>query len=196
MHIDTKAAEQAIRAFLRALGQDPDQDPELLDTPARVVEAFARDLLSGYPVDVGALLAPGSAHAVESGAHSLVVLRDLVVSTVCPHHLMPATGLATVAYEPGPRLLGIGTIAALVDAYSRRLTLQETIGENVVGALMQHAGARGACCELRLLHSCMNARGKRRAEASVQTLATAGTLAAPEARASLVSMLRAPEPQA
>jgi GTP cyclohydrolase I len=193
MSVDIQAAERAIFAFLRALGHDPQKDPELSDTPARVVEAFASDLLSGYAVSVAELVASGSEHA--PGSHSLILVRDMLVSTICPHHLMPATGLATVAYVPGARLLGIGTIAELVDAYSRRLTLQERIGENVVRALIEHAGAEGAYCELRLVHSCMNARGKRQAEASVQTHATAGTLATPEAAAALTLAMRNAEPK-
>jgi GTP cyclohydrolase I len=100
---------------------------------------------------------------------------------VCPHHLLPALGVAHVVYLPGASLLGIGTITALVDAFARRLTLQEAIGENVVTALMQHAGARGAYCELSLEHSCLRARGERQAEALVRSSARAGTLAGRDA---------------
>lgn len=193
MTIDTKGAELAIASFLRALGHDPETDPELRETPSRVVEAFATDLLSGYRVDVRALLSSGYEELPREGAQNLVVVRDLSVSTVCPHHLLPALGRATVVYVPGPRLLGLGTVAALVDAFSRRLTLQEVIGQNVVDALVRHAGARGACCELELVHGCMSARGQRQARASVYSLATAGTLSTPEGRASLSLVLRSPE---
>jgi GTP cyclohydrolase I len=194
MPIDTRAAEQAVAAFLRALGLDPDGDPELKDTPARVSEAFATDLLTGYDADVTALLASGSPRSVREPGQSLVVAREISVATMCPHHLMPALGHATVAYVPGPRLLGIGTLASLVDAYARRLTLQETIGERVAGALVEHAGALGACCELVLVHSCMNAGGTRQTDARVRTLATAGSLALPEAAAQLALALGKSEP--
>ncbi|HEY6560885.1 MAG TPA: GTP cyclohydrolase I [Polyangiaceae bacterium] len=194
MPIDIRAAEQAVAAFLRALGLDPDSDPELKDTPARVSEAFSTDLLTGYDADVAALLAGGSNRATNDVGQSLVVLREIAVATTCPHHLMPALGQATVAYIPGDRLLGIGTLASLVNAYARRLTLQETIGERVAQALVEHAGAVGACCELVLVHSCMNARGTRQTDASVRTLATAGSLALPEAAAQLALALGKPEP--
>ena len=194
MPIDTRAAEQAVAAFLRALGRDPDGDPELQDTPARVTEAYATDLLTGYDADVPALLASGSARGGGEPAQSLVVARDIAVATTCPHHLMPALGHATVAYIPGPRLLGIGTLASLVDAYARRLTLQETIGERVAQALVTHAAALGACCELTLVHSCMNARGTRQMDARVRTLATAGSLALPDAAAQLALALGKAEP--
>jgi GTP cyclohydrolase I len=193
MPIDIRAAEQAVAAFLRALGHDPDSDPELRETPARVSEAFSTDLLTGYDVDVAALLAGGSDRPTHDGSQSLVVAREIAVATTCPHHLMPALGQATVAYVPGDRLLGIGTLASLVDAYARRLTLQETIGERVAQALVEHAGAVGACCELSLTHTCMNARGTRQTDARVRTLASAGSLALPGAAAQLALALSRPE---
>lgn len=191
--VDIKAAERGILEFLRAIGHDPAQDPELYQTPARVVEAFTRDLLSGYTVDVANLLASGSALATSAGSSGIVVVRDLAVATVCPHHLMPALGRATVAYLPGQRLLGIGTVAALLDAFARRLTLQEAIAKNVVTALAEHAGTRGAYCDLSLVHSCMSARSTHQAGASVHTVATSGELAGATAAAELTLALRRDE---
>jgi GTP cyclohydrolase I len=105
-----------------------------------------------------------------------VVVRGLAVTTVCPHHLLPALGTAAVGYLPGQRLLGLGTFARLVDAASRRLTLQEGIGDRVVAALMSRGGARGAFCQIELVHGCLAARGPRRPEARMITLARAGEL--------------------
>ena len=183
MPIDREAAERAVAQFLTALGHDIKSDPELADTPARVVDAFAGDLLVGYEVDIERLVVDGSMQA--DSEHGLVAVRDIAVATVCPHHLLPALGKATVAYQPGARLLGLGTIASLVDAYCRRLTLQEAIGRNVVQALMQHAQARGAWCRIELRHSCLSARGERQSGARVESVASAGTLAAPGALAGL-----------
>jgi GTP cyclohydrolase I len=93
---------------------------------------------------------------------------------MCPHHLLPGIGAATVAYLPGDRVVGIGGLARTVDAFARRLTLQETIGEAVVRALLDHAGARGAYCRLELSHACLSARGARQPEAIVVTIARGG----------------------
>ena len=82
-----------------------------------------------------------------------------------------------MVYLPGSLLLGIGTITALVDTFARRLTLQEAIGQNVVSTLVEHAGARGAYCELELEHSCLRARGERQARALVRSCARAGEFA-------------------
>jgi GTP cyclohydrolase IA len=182
--IDRKAAERAISDFLRALGHDPARDPELAETPARATDAFAIELLGGYDIDVRALIEGGSsplAARSESAGHGIVAIRDIAVATVCPHHLLPALGSATVAYRPGKLLLGLGVIAHVVDAYARRLTMQEAIGERVVEALLEIAGARGAYCALDLTHSCLSARGARQDTAIVRTVATGGDLAGPEA---------------
>jgi GTP cyclohydrolase I len=187
MATDHEAAERAVADLLRALGHDPASDPELAETPARVVEAFSRDLLAGYDVDVAKLLEDSTTAAPEDAG--IVVVSDIAVATTCPHHLMPALGSATVAYAPGARLLGLGTIARLVDALARRLTVQEAIGSGVVSALVEQAGARGAYCELTLVHTCLGARGARQVDASVRTIARAGSLTTPEAAAELALAL-------
>lgn len=186
MAVDRRAAEAAIWAFLEALGHDPDSVEELRETPARVAEAYANDLLSGEQVDIAAAVTAESAPADSEG---LVVVRDIAITTLCPHHLLPASGRATVAYLPGGRLLGIGAVARLVDASARRLTLQEQIGDRVVAALMEHAAARGAWCRLELVHSCMVARGVRQAGAAVVTVASAGALAGEPGNAALAAAL-------
>jgi GTP cyclohydrolase I len=177
--LNRDAARAAIRDFLIALGHDPTKNPELAETPARVVDAFADELLSGYGRDVGALVTKESSPAPAQAG--LIAVRDVAVATICPHHLMPAIGRANVIYRPGERILGIGVIARLVDACARRLVLQETIGQDVVSALVLHAGARGALCEITLRHGCLSARGAHEVDARVTTVARAGELSEAEA---------------
>jgi GTP cyclohydrolase I len=184
--VDIPAAERSIADFLRALGYDLDS-PELQGTPARVAEAYATDLLAGEGVDLDELVHEGSA-PLEAKV-GLVVVRGLAVTAICPHHLLPSLGSATIGYLPGQRLLGLGTFARLIDAASRRLTLQEGIGERVVTALMNRAGALGAFCQIELLHGCLAARGPQRPEARMVTLASAGALADASA---LIAALQGP----
>jgi GTP cyclohydrolase IA len=182
--VDRARAERAVREFLLALGRDPDGEAELQGTPARVVEAYSNELLSGYGVDVKALLLDGE--ALVPGKHSgFVALRGIAVSTICPHHLLLSHGSATVAYRPGKRLFGLGTLAALVNAFARRLSLQETIGEKVVQALLEHGGAQAAFCEVRLVHGCLVARGARQAGTELVTTARLGEIDAAELAISL-----------
>ena len=175
MTVDRARAERAVREFLLALGREPDHDLELQGTPARVVEAYANELLSGYGVDVMALLSEGEA-IPEHRLSGLVALSGVAVSTICPHHLLLSNGTASVVYRPGSRLFGLGTLAALINAYARRLSLQESIGESVAQALVEHGGARAAYCEIRLVHGCLVARGSRQTGAELVTSARRGEL--------------------
>ncbi|MGD0678604.1 MAG: GTP cyclohydrolase I [Polyangiaceae bacterium] len=168
--MDREAAALAIDAFLRALGRDPEREPELAGTGQRVAAAYADELLCGYGVDVDDLLA----QSVFAGGSDLVVVRDVPVATTCPHHLMPSTGVATVAFAPDEHLVGIGTVARVVDAFARRLALQETIGERVVASLQKHLSPRWVACRINLVHACMTVRGERAHGARVETLALAG----------------------
>ena len=174
--VDRDAAARAVESFLRALGHEITGD--LASTGERVADAWADDLLEGESIDAAAVLREGSLDVDPTGA-GVVLLRDLAVTTMCPHHLLPAHGTATVAYLPGARVAGIGTIAHVVDALSRRLTLQERIGADVVDLLLRELDARGALCRLVLTHSCLIARGERKAGALVETLAVGGTFARP-----------------
>jgi GTP cyclohydrolase I len=178
MPVDEKKAAEAVHLFLRALGRDPDRDEELKDTPARVARAWSEDLVDGYDIDVPKLLASESAPA-PLGSRGLVALRGLAVATICPHHLLPGRGTATILYLPGARITGLGTLSRLVDAFAHRLSLQETIAGAVARALVEYLGARGAACKLSMSHSCLTVRGERQDSAIVETIAFAGTFEHP-----------------
>lgn len=174
--LDRKAAARAIDDFLRALGKEIAGDLE--GTGQRVADAWIDDLLDGEAIDAAAVLRGGSFDWPDRDG-GLVILRDLVVTTMCPHHLLPAYGHGLVAYLPDRRIAGIGTIAQVVDVLSRRLTLQERIGTEVADLLGDILGARGALCRLTLTHTCLVARGERKSGAQVETLATAGSFSKP-----------------
>ncbi|WP_437485001.1 GTP cyclohydrolase I [Sorangium sp. So ce1014] len=174
--IDRQRAARAIEEFLRALGRD--LEGELAGTGERVADAWADDLIEGEAIDAAAVLREG---AMETGPfeRGLVVARELSVTTMCPHHLLPGHGTGIVAYLPGARVAGIGTIAHVLDALARRLTLQERIGGQLVELLVSELGARGALCKLTLTHTCLIARGERKAGAVIETVAVAGAFADP-----------------
>lgn len=180
MAIDKEQAARAVDAFLRALGRNPDEEPDLRDTPTRVVDAWAKELVDGYEVDVAEMIRR-EAIAITDADEGWVIVRGLHVVTMCPHHLLPARGTADVLYWPGPFVIGLGAIPRLLNAWSHRLTLQETIGKNVVRSFVDHLGAQGAVCRLVLSHSCLTCRGQRQTEAALETLAFAGSFAKPGA---------------
>ena len=170
--VDLQAAARAIDDFLTALGHPPDSDPELRDTGALVARAFHEELLSGHRADPAQILR----ETLTATATDLIVVRDLPVTCICPHHLLPATGVLHIGYLPDRRIVGFGALSRLAQAYARRLILQETLCERISEALCQHLGARGAGCIAELAPQCLTARGERPAHASVVTAATSGEL--------------------
>lgn len=188
---DQARAAAAIDAFLRALGRDPEREPELRQTGELVARAYAEDLLSGYDQDPVAILADS---VTEAGA-GLVAVRDIQTTIMCPHHLMPASGVVHVAYAPGVRVVGLGALGRLVDCYARRLILQEAFVQHIADDLVEHLGARGAGCIAELSPACLTARGERRHGARAITLATAGEMAPGEPlHASFLAALGAEQP--
>jgi GTP cyclohydrolase I len=187
MPVDRVRAQKAVTELLSALGHGPETDLELRQTPALVVDALEREWLCGYSCDIAALLTKGQGSPPSKTA--VVVVSNIAIGTLCPHHLLPAEGRATVAYLPGESLLGLGTVARLVEAYSRRLTLQEQIGENVTSALISHAHARAAYCRLELKHACLRLRGPHQTEAVVTTVHTAGEFDTVEGKQRLAEAL-------
>lgn len=182
MAIDRGRAASAIDEFLSALGFDP-HSGELSGTGERVADAFAGELCEGYGVDARALLA---AEAIALPAQrpapgQTIALRRLAVTMTCPHHLMVGSGFATVAFSPRQKVVGVGAIARVVHAYARRLTLQETVGVEVVRALDDALQPKWVACRLVIAHACMTARGQRAHGARLETVASLGDEAAARA---------------
>ena len=159
-----------MRAFLVALDVPVDADPELRDTPELVARAWRDELLEGYGTDAREALAD----ALPSTSEGLVTLTEIRYTSVCPHHLLPSTGVAHVGYLPGGRIVGLGNLVRLVELNAHRLVLQETLGQRVADAMVEHLGARAAGVVLDASDSCMIARGERQHDARVVTQSFAG----------------------
>lgn len=166
----TDEAAQALRAFLIALGLPVDADPELSGTPARAARAWRDELLDGYRHTPAEVLS----EALPSAEQAMVVLAQIRYATMCPHHLLPCAGRATVGYLPGGRIVGLGSLVSLVECFAHRLVLQETLGRQVVEALVEHLGARAAGAVLEGRHACLSLRGERQADGVVVTHSFAG----------------------
>lgn len=172
--VDHAAAARAVRDFLTALGLDPSAG-ELAGTGDRVARAFGDELTRGYDVDpAAALRAEVIELAVPSARGAIVALRGAPVTTTCPHHLMVAQGTADVLFEPDRRIVGVGAVAVVLDAFARRLTLQETVGEEAASCLFEALAPRWVACRIHLSHACLTARGERAHGATLETLAVRG----------------------
>jgi GTP cyclohydrolase I len=170
--VDLQAAARAIEAFLTALGHPPDSDPQLRNTGRLVARAFHEEFLCGYAADPAALLRD----SIASSGGDLIVVKGLSITCMCPHHLLPATGVVHLGYLPADRIVGFGALERLAQAWSRRLILQEALCEQIAQSLVDDLGARGAGCIAELQPACLTARGKRPTHAKVITAATSGVL--------------------
>jgi GTP cyclohydrolase I len=171
---DRQAAAAAISAFLDALGLPPEVRgaADLADTPARVAEAWADELVDGYGQDPAALLA----ETIPAKGRGLVAITGIGFHSMCPHHLLPSRGVAHVSYLPAGRVVGFGQIVRLVDALAHRLVLLEDLAQAVADALVAHLGARGAGVVLDAEQACMTVRGERRSSSRTHAEAFAGAL--------------------
>ena len=147
-------AEAAVRTLIRWAGDMPTREG-LQDTPARVVRAY-EEWFGGYDLDPAHLLGRTFDRA---GYDDLVLLRDIPVQSVCEHHMAAIRGVAHVAYLPGERVVGISKLARLVDAYARRLQIQERLTTEIAETLARVLQPRGVAVVIRATHECMASRG-------------------------------------
>lgn len=184
---DRAAMQRAVHDFLVAAGLDL-TDPNLAQTPERVTEAWADEFLDGYlksPAEVLAERFPVS----KASEREVVVVTDLWFRSMCPHHLLPYSGRAHLAYVPGDDVVGFGRLATLVDVFAHRLVLQEELARQVATALMTELGSRGAACVLEAEQTCLRLRGGEQCDAVTHAEAYEGVLKEPGLRAELWARL-------
>ncbi len=158
-------AEEAVRTLLRWAGEDPAREG-LLDTPGRVTRAY-RQWFRGYEEDPVAML-QRTFEEVE-GYDEMVVLRDIRFESYCEHHLAPIIGKAHVGYIPTDRVVGISKLARLVDAYAKRMQVQEKLTAQIANTLMDVLKPFGVAVVIEGEHHCMSTRGVHKPSVSMVT---------------------------
>jgi len=182
-------AEKAVETLLRWAGDDPQREG-LLDTPKRVVKAF-EDFFSGYDTDPEELLSR-TFEEVE-GYDEMVVLRDIRLESHCEHHLAPFIGRAHIAYLPNKRVVGISKLARLVDAYSKRLQIQEKLTAQIANTLNDVLQPKGVAVVVEAQHQCMTTRGVHKPGVTMQTSRMLGLFRQdPRTRQEFFSLINAP----
>ena len=164
------AVEAAVRTLITAAGDDPAREG-LRDTPARVARAYA-EWFSGYAVDPAAYLARVFDEA--NGYEDSVLLRDIPLVSTCEHHLAPITGRVHVAYRPRGRVVGISKLSRLVDAFGRRLQLQERLTQQIADTLFSVLKPSGVAVIVEARHGCMTTRGVNQPDVAMVTKAWLG----------------------
>ncbi|HRK95236.1 MAG TPA: GTP cyclohydrolase I FolE [Rhodospirillales bacterium] len=148
-------AEEAVRTLLRWAGDDPEREG-LLGTPERVARAY-EEFFAGYGVDPAAILR--RTFAETDGYDEMVMLRDIGFESHCEHHLAPIIGKAHVAYLPVNRVVGISKLARVVEAYAKRLQIQEKMTAQIAATIEAELKPRGVAVVIEAAHQCMTTRG-------------------------------------
>ena len=183
-------AESAVRTLLRWAGDDPNREG-LRDTPARVARAYD-DWFSGYADDPVTFL-QRTFEEVE-GYDEMVVLRDIRFESHCEHHLAPIIGRAHVGYLPARKVVGISKLARVVDAYARRLQVQEKMNAQIANCIQQVLEPKGVAVVIEAAHQCMTTRGVHKPGVTMVTSTMIGAFREDSrTRREFLAMIRNPE---
>jgi GTP cyclohydrolase IA len=158
-----------IKSLLTLLGEDPSREG-LVKTPDRVAKSY-RDLTSGYAVDVDELI---NAALFDVPYSEMVVVKDIDFYSLCEHHLLPFFGKCHVAYIPDGKVVGLSKIPRLVDAYSRRLQVQERLTSQIAEIILKKIKPLGVGVVMEARHLCMEMRGAQSKHSPTITSAMVG----------------------
>ncbi len=168
--ISREDAEEAVRTLLSYFGENPEREG-LVDTPRRFVDAY-EEFLAGYAEDPVAILSR-TFEEVE-GYQDIVLMRNIRFESHCEHHIQPMLGTAHVAYLPDARVVGISKLARVVDAFARRLQSQETLTNQIAGAVETALKPRGVAVLVEAEHQCISTRGVHKTDVACVTRAMTG----------------------
>ena len=158
-------AERAVRVLLGWTGDDVEREG-LVDTPKRVVRAF-EEWFSGYAVDPYDFLARTFKEV--NGYDEIVALTHIDFNSHCEHHIAPIIGKAHVAYLPRDKVVGISKLARVVDAYARRLQVQEKLTAQIAECISNVLEPRGVAVVVEGAHECMTTRGIQKRNVNMVT---------------------------
>ena len=147
--------EKAFREVFRWIGEDPDRDG-LRETPNRMARAF-QEYFAGYRQDPEQILQ--KTFEETDGYDEMVVLRGIPFESHCEHHVAPIIGRAWVAYVPDRRVVGISKLARVVEAYAKRLQIQERLTAQVANTIEKVLKPQGVAVVIKAAHHCMSSRG-------------------------------------
>lgn len=160
----------AVAHILRAVGEDPEREG-LSRTPDRVARMYD-EILAGYTVDPRALLNDA---LFDVDYAEMVIVGDIDFWSICEHHLLPIFGQAHVGYLPGAKVVGLSKIPRVVDAFARRLQVQERMTRQIAELLWDLIAPQGVGVAIRATHLCMSMRGAKKANAHMRTSFLIGT---------------------
>lgn len=159
----------AYRHLLHHIGEDPEREG-LLKTPERAAKAMAV-MTSGMDADPAAILCSALFH---EDNEEMVIVRDIEVYSLCEHHLLPFLGKAHVAYIPNGTIVGLSKIPRVVDAFARRLQVQERLTEQIRDCIQETLKPQGVAVVIEARHLCMQMRGVEKQHSATTTSSFTG----------------------
>ena len=152
--IEKAGLQSLIERILLAVGEDPKREG-LLKTPERV-EKSLKFLTSGYAVDINKLVNDA---LYNENYNEMVIVKDIDLYSLCEHHILPFFGKCHVAYLPKGKIIGLSKVPRLIDAFSRRLQVQERLTTQIAQCLQDILKPAGVAVVIEALHLCMSMRG-------------------------------------
>lgn len=180
----TNNIESHIVRQLEYIGEDPNREG-LLETPKRIVKSWKK-IFGGYQIPVESVFKVFS----EGACDSMVILKDIEFFSMCEHHMLPFSGKAHIGYIPNGAVIGVSKLARLLEIFSRRMQIQERIGEQVVSALTKYLKPKGAICILEAKHHCMTSRGVEKQNSVMVTSALSGNFTEIQTRNEFLSLIK------
>lgn len=180
----TEKLMEHYRAILQLLGENPDREG-LLKTPLRMAKSM-QFLTQGYNLDPMEILL--SARFKED-YRQMVIVKDIELYSLCEHHLIPFIGKAHVAYIPNGYITGLSKIARVVEAYSRRLQVQERLTTQIKNAINDALHPLGVAVVIEAKHLCMSMRGVQKQNSVTTTSDFIGAFERNETRAEFLQLL-------
>lgn len=172
--------------ILEKLGENPER-AGLLKTPERVAKAL-QYLTHGYDIDPAAIL---KSAMFEEDYSQMVVVKDIEVYSMCEHHMLPFFGKAHVAYIPNGHIVGLSKIPRVVDAFSRRLQVQERLTNEIRDCIQTTLAPAGVAVVIECKHLCMAMRGIQKQNSVTTTSAFTGEFAHERTRAEFLRLITA-----
>ncbi len=166
---DSDDIRNLVRELLSKLGEDPDREG-LQDTPRRVEESL-RFVTNGYEVDMDALINKAIFH---ESVHDMIVVKDIELYSMCEHHMLPFVGKAHVGYIPKDKIIGLSKIPRVVDAFARRLQVQERLTHQIAATLWERLEPLGLGVVIEAKHLCMMMRGVEKQNSKMVTSSMLG----------------------
>jgi GTP cyclohydrolase I len=158
-------AEAAVRTLIEWAGDDPDREG-LLDTPQRVVRSY-EEFFKGYALEPEEVLR--RTFEETDGYDEMVLLKCVTFESHCEHHMVPIIGVAHIAYIPNNRVVGISKLARVVEAFGKRLQIQERLTKQIAKTIDQVLDPKGVGVVIEAKHQCMTTRGVKKPDVSMST---------------------------